>query len=1187
MRTPKNFYLNFCLILVAITLASGFAQAQTLTASPNSVAFNYVVMTGARNTTANVTISGGTAASVACTGGTFGGQALFRGTPNATGVTLEVNPALVGSSLLTGTYYSGTCTVTGTGGGTVDVAVSYSINNSSSSTLTASPSTLSFNAATVNGTPLPSTATVTVTSTVPMTFSAASDVQWMAVYPTQVTTATTSTTLTVQAGAYHIAGNHVGHITITPTAPYTGTAATVTVNYGVGVASGSLFASPSTMTFDYSTGGAAPLAQTLYIQSSNASITSVNLFAQDSWLKVDGLDYTTKPLAGGAATASITVDPTVGSLNPGTTYQSIINITDGTGGYAAVTVYFNFNTTGTGTMTATPSSLSFSSTSGSIPAQQSVLINGVGTSFTFSTSPSGGWLSAMQSGSSILVNASPSGLTTNTYTGYIYVQSTALSPVQYLQIPVTFYVGTSAGTGTVAGPSSLTFSMQQGGTGPSVQYIAVAGAYGGSYTATVAGANWLVISGGTGTTPGLIGVQIYPSADVANAASYSNAITVTSTYGTMSIPVTLNVSATPVVTFSPSADIALNYLQGSTNPGVQYINLGSSNAGTPFNYTAGSSTSWLSVSPTGGTTPQQIGMVINTTGLPTGINTGYVNITASGAGNPSISIPVVVNVYSTTAFTVSPASLVFNTTQGLSPAAQTFTITTDVSTTYTATATSSGWLSVSPNTGTSPATVTVTVASSGLAAGQHTGTIAVYANGQTQTIPVTLNVGAAAGGTLSVTPATLSFEHWQGEGAPPVQQLQVTSSGSPLTFTATAATSSGSGWLSLDKSGGQTPAYVNVSVNPTGLAAGTYQGTITIASSGATGSPQTVSVTVTVRTPPNLAVGSNSAYFTYRTDSSVPGGQQVRVTSTGTELSFTASSSVGWATVTPVNGLTPADITIAVNPTGLAAGRYTGTVTVSGDGGRTTQTIEVILVVAAPLPTITRVVNAGSGAEGPIAPGEVLTITGDHLGPATKTEFIIDDTDHYAKVLADVKVRVNGIPVPLVYVSASEVRAIATYRLANAKEANVQVDYQGSRSNTVTKDAVEAVPGIFTTDGTGSGPAAAMNFDGSPNSADNPAERGSTVIVIITGDGQTAPDGEDGKINRGDETNSPRPVLPVTATIDGLPANVTFAGGVQGQVAGMTQVRIEVPLAANTGYVPLEITVGSAKTQSNVTIAVK
>jgi uncharacterized protein (TIGR03437 family) len=64
-------------------------------------------------------------------------------------------------------------------------------------------------------------------------------------------------------------------------------------------------------------------------------------------------------------------------------------------------------------------------------------------------------------------------------------------------------------------------------------------------------------------------------------------------------------------------------------------------------------------------------------------------------------------------------------------------------------------------------------------------------------------------------------------------------------------------------------------------------------------------------------------------------------------------------------------------------------------------------------------------------------------------------------------------------------------------------------------------------------------------------------------------------------------VLPVTVTIGGQNANVQSAGGVPGVVAGMMQIVVQVPSGTAAGNVPVLAQVGTASTQSGVTIAVK
>jgi Kelch motif len=103
--------------------------------------------------------------------------------------------------------------------------------------------------------------------------------------------------------------------------------------------------------------------------------------------------------------------------------------------------------------------------------------------------------------------------------------------------------------------------------------------------------------------------------------------------------------------------------------------------------------------------------------------------------------------------------------------------------------------------------------------------------------------------TLAVSSQSLSFTYQNGVAGPlQAQTITVSSSGSPLLFTATATTASGGNWLSVAPGGGTTSAVLSVNV-ALGLNPGTYSGSINIASAGASNSPRAVPVTMTVTTP--------------------------------------------------------------------------------------------------------------------------------------------------------------------------------------------------------------------------------------------------------------------------------------------------------------------------------------------------
>jgi len=104
-------------------------------------------------------------------------------------------------------------------------------------------------------------------------------------------------------------------------------------------------------------------------------------------------------------------------------------------------------------------------------------------------------------------------------------------------------------------------------------------------------------------------------------------------------------------------------------------------------------------------------------------------------------------------------------------------------------------------------------------------------------IPTTIAV-------LSRSPATLTYVASQGGSNPAAQPITITDTASTgtmswsITDTAT--------WLTVSSSSGIGDAVVTASVNISGLTAAVYNATITITAPGATGSPATVAVTLTV-----------------------------------------------------------------------------------------------------------------------------------------------------------------------------------------------------------------------------------------------------------------------------------------------------------------------------------------------------
>jgi len=395
---------------------------------------------------------------------------------------------------------------------------------------------------------------------------------------------------------------------------------------------------------------------------------------------------------------------------------------------------------------------------------------------------------------------------------------------------------------------------------------------------------------------------------------------------------------TPTIGVSP-ASLSFNYQSGGTVPASQSFAV--SSTGSTLSYTVSTSATWLSATPASGTTPGNVSVSVTPGSLSAGTYTGSVTITSSGASNSPKSVPVTLTVTSATTptLTVSPLSLSFSyQTGGSTPTAQPVTLSSSSALNYTAVS-SAAWLNATPASGATPASLSVSVNPSGLAVGNYSGTLTVTASGASnspQKIAVSLAVTSASSGnpSLNVAPGTLTFTYASGSTTSGTQNLSITSTGAALQITAAA---SGGSWLSVTPTTGSTPATVKVSANPTGLAAGTYDGTITITSTGAANTPQTI--------PVKLVVGSSTgsgrlriwpprgAYFDYQSGQSDPAPKNVRVMSTGAPLSFTAAVHGGnWLSVSPSGGTTPGTLGISVDPTGLASGTYTATVKIAAQG---------------------------------------------------------------------------------------------------------------------------------------------------------------------------------------------------------------------------------------------------------------
>jgi uncharacterized protein (TIGR03437 family) len=210
---------------------------------------------------------------------------------------------------------------------------------------------------------------------------------------------------------------------------------------------------------------------------------------------------------------------------------------------------------------------------------------------------------------------------------------------------------------------------------------------------------------------------------------------------------------------------------------------------------------------------------------------------------------------------------------------------------------------------------------------------------------------------VHVSVASLSFSG-QSTGAPaPAQTFSITSVPG-MGFSLTVATLTGGNWLSVTPPSGAAPRLIDVVADPSKLtSAGTYQGTVTVATLNANPTSTTVNVTfrVTAAAPASLALDRQSFSFSFARATPAQ-SQRLTVSNTGGgTVSFSAAATVAaprggtWLTVSPASGqataASPVTVTVTANPVSLAAGTYTGAVTVSAGG--TQSSVPVTMTISA------------------------------------------------------------------------------------------------------------------------------------------------------------------------------------------------------------------------------------------------
>lgn len=233
---------------------------------------------------------------------------------------------------------------------------------------------------------------------------------------------------------------------------------------------------------------------------------------------------------------------------------------------------------------------------------------------------------------------------------------------------------------------------------------------------------------------------------------------------------------------------------------------------------------------------------------------------------------------------------------------------------------------------------------------------------------------------------------------------------------------------------------------------------------------------------------------------------------------------------------------------------------------------------ASAVPQIDRLVNAADFT-GLAAPGSLVSIFGSNLSPVNQVTSVLP----LPTALGESCLTVNGQPVPMIFVSPSQINAQLPYQI----EGNVTLILRtpGGVSDNFNLTLLPNAPSIFRTPvpGLDSGvPTIIRARNQELVTLSNPIHRDDTITIYLTGLGNTLPAVEAG--TAASSSASPVAVVQPTVQIGSEELTIEFAGLAPGQV-GVYQINAHVPRNVPVGLdVPLTVRQGGQATQVSVRV---
>jgi len=379
-----------------------------------------------------------------------------------------------------------------------------------------------------------------------------------------------------------------------------------------------------------------------------------------------------------------------------------------------------------------------------------------------------------------------------------------------------------------------------------------------------------------------------------------------------------------------SADLQLSPVEPELSVSTTDLDFSASSTSIPFtisnsgegtlDWAVSENATWITVNPTSGSitsNQSSVTVSVDRSGLSAGDYSESISVSSNG-GSATITVTMTVE---GPVVAVSNNSLNFGTaTENL-----TFNITNSgIGTVNYNIVYSANWLTVNPTSGsatTETDVINVSVNRNGLAYGNYFETMTVTSNTNSVTVDVMMTVPDPNNPQLSAYPTTLDFENTETN-----LSFYISNTGSGLlTWNITDDKS----WISVNNQSGTTETETNeitVTIDRLGQSPGTYTGTVTVSSDGGN---QNINISMSVPDEPSLSVSPDYLDFGSETTA-----LSFDVANAGTgDLSWSVSDNQAWITTNPTAGTNYGTVNVTVSRDGISPGDYSGTVTVSSNGG--------------------------------------------------------------------------------------------------------------------------------------------------------------------------------------------------------------------------------------------------------------